>query len=95
MYEEDRRGGGRGGERAGEKREEKEKDMVGGKKERGEQWWKKKDGRRKDGRRGCNEKRAGGSIQYRMYLCNQHKHNARINLQAVECVGDEVAIVGL
>ena len=37
MYEEDRRGGGRGGERAGEKREEKEKDMVGGKKERGEQ----------------------------------------------------------
>ena len=66
-----------------------------GKKRGGSSDEKKKDGRRKDGRRGCNEKRAGGSIQCRMYLCNQHKHNARINLQAVECVGDEVAIVGL
>lgn len=54
-----------------------------------------RDEKRKDGRRGCNEKKARGSIQCRMYLCNQHKHNARINLQAVECVGDEVAIVGL
>ena len=52
----------------------------------------------KKGRMGGEDvmkKKAGGSIQCRMYLCNQHKHNARINLQAVECVGDEVAIVGL
>lgn len=60
---------------------------------------KKKDGRKmKKGRMGGEDvmkKKAGGSIQCRMYLCNQHKHNARINLQAVECVGDEVAIVGL
>ena len=39
--------------------------------------------------------RGGDSIHCSMYLRDQHKHDARINLQAVECVGDEVAIVGL